>query len=104
MLSGTSASFQVGHGLWRASLLSTHLTRRRGGLQRARAPRSLLASGHGRVAGLDSGYHTAFVIGALFAGLGATIGSLLLRTKAPAQAGETAPAAHGEVALADAAL
>jgi EmrB/QacA subfamily drug resistance transporter len=52
---------------------------------------SLEASGHSTAASLTGGYHTAFVIGALFAISAAAIGALLLRTK-------TAPAhVHAEV-------
>ena len=53
----------------------------------------LLASGHSRVASLDAGYHTAFLIGAFFALLAAGLGALLLRTSS-ATAPVTSPAEH----------
>jgi MFS family permease len=52
----------------------------------------LLASGHSRVGALDAGYHTAFLIGALFAVLAAVLGARFLR------AGGTMPAADPEAA------
>jgi EmrB/QacA subfamily drug resistance transporter len=42
----------------------------------------LLAGGHSRIGALVAGYHTAFLIGALFAALAASLGALLLRTNA----------------------
>src|SRR5256714_13836009 len=53
---------------------------------------SLLASGDGRLAALDGGYHAAFVVGALFAAAAATLGAVLLRTgvQAPAHQGDRA--------------
>jgi EmrB/QacA subfamily drug resistance transporter len=53
---------------------------------------SLLASGDGRLAALDGGYHAAFVVGALFAAAAATLGAVLLRTgaQAPAHGSESA--------------
>jgi MFS family permease len=50
---------------------------------------SLLASGEGELAALTGGYHLAFVVGAIFAGLAAAIGAALLRPG-------TVPAMHGE--------
>ncbi|HWF36647.1 MAG TPA: MFS transporter, partial [Solirubrobacteraceae bacterium] len=48
----------------------------------------LIASGHGHLAALDSGYHTAFIIGALFA-VTAAAGALRLRaTKSAMPAAE----------------
>jgi EmrB/QacA subfamily drug resistance transporter len=44
----------------------------------------LIASGHGHLAALDSGYHTAFLIGAGFALVAATLAVILLTTSAPA--------------------
>jgi EmrB/QacA subfamily drug resistance transporter len=49
----------------------------------------LLASGHSHLSALNAGYHTAFLIGALFALLAAGLGALLLKPKA------TTAAAHG---------
>jgi EmrB/QacA subfamily drug resistance transporter len=71
----------------------------------------LIAAGHSRLAALDAGYHTAFLIGALFALLAAALGALLLQSRAPAAAPDgAAPATHGgpeharEPALADTAI
>jgi EmrB/QacA subfamily drug resistance transporter len=50
---------------------------------------SLLASGETELAALTGGYHLAFVVGAIFAGLAAAIGAALLRPG-------TVPAMHGE--------
>jgi EmrB/QacA subfamily drug resistance transporter len=53
----------------------------------------LESSGHSTASALTGGYHTAFVIGALFAAAAATIGASLLRTHtAPAHEPEPAPA------------
>ncbi|HEY1480412.1 MAG TPA: DHA2 family efflux MFS transporter permease subunit [Gaiellales bacterium] len=53
---------------------------------------SLKASGHGALASLVGGYHVAFLVGALFALAGATIGVTLLRTgEQPAMAEAQAP-------------
>jgi hypothetical protein len=49
---------------------------------------SLLASGDGRLAALNGGYHVAFLVGAVFAAGAALLGAVLLRTVVPA-------AAHG---------
>jgi EmrB/QacA subfamily drug resistance transporter len=45
---------------------------------------SLLASGDDRLTALTGGYHVAFLVGALFAIAGATIGGLLIRAEKPA--------------------
>jgi EmrB/QacA subfamily drug resistance transporter len=45
---------------------------------------SLRAGGDGPLAALVGGYHTAFLVGALFAVAAATVGGLLLRASAPA--------------------
>ncbi|WP_442783329.1 DHA2 family efflux MFS transporter permease subunit [Collimonas fungivorans] len=42
---------------------------------------NLLAAGNEPLAALNSGYQAAFLVGACFAGLGAALGALLLRTK-----------------------
>jgi hypothetical protein len=60
----------------------------------------LAASGSGQLSALLGGYHVAFLLGAAFAVLAATIGASLLRTR-------LAPAGHasgavGDVAVADA--
>jgi hypothetical protein len=45
----------------------------------------LLASGSSQLAALNGGYHAAFLVGALFAALGAVLGAVFLRvTTAPA--------------------
>jgi MFS family permease len=51
---------------------------------------SLGSSGHGPLAALAGGYHLAFVVGALFAVVAATIGALLLH-EAPAGVHEGTP-------------
>jgi sugar phosphate permease len=53
-------------------------------------------AGHSTAASLTGGYHTAFVVGALFAIAAAAIGAALLRTR-------TAPA-HGHAEVGEAAL
>ncbi len=50
---------------------------------------SLRASGHGTLVALNGGYHIAFVVGAIFAASAATVGIILLRTGAQAQAHAT---------------
>jgi len=54
---------------------------------------SLLASGDGRLAALTGGYHIAFLVGAVFAAVGAALGAALLR------AGEQSTADLGEASL-----
>jgi EmrB/QacA subfamily drug resistance transporter len=50
---------------------------------------SLRASGEGQLEALTGGYHTAFVLGAIFAALAAAIGAAFLRDRAaPAHGGE----------------
>ena len=56
----------------------------------------LLASGESNAAALTGGYHVAFLLGAIFAGLAALLGGLLLRAVAYAPA---EGAAVGEPAL-----
>ena len=51
----------------------------------------LVASGDGSLAGLNSGYHLAFVVGAVFVVASAVVAGALLRTSAAAEHG----AAHG---------
>ena len=55
---------------------------------------ALLASGDGAVEALNGGYRVAFLVGALFAALAATLGGLLLRTRTAAAHQE-----HGELDL-----
>jgi EmrB/QacA subfamily drug resistance transporter len=49
---------------------------------------TLLDSGDGRLTALTGGYHVAFLVGAAFAVAGATVGAVLLRTRAQAPAHE----------------
>ena len=51
---------------------------------------ALAAAGSGPLEALAGGYHVAFVVGALFAAVGAVLGAVLLRDRAPA--GEHEPA------------
>jgi EmrB/QacA subfamily drug resistance transporter len=62
---------------------------------------SLLSSGDGRLAALTGGYHAAFLVGAVFAAVAATLGAVLLRTKQQPGA-ETEEAAVGQPAAAEA--
>ena len=61
---------------------------------------SLRDSGEGALEALTGGYHTAFLVGAIFAGTAAAIGVAFLRAEAPAQEhespGELEPASSGE--------
>ncbi len=58
----------------------------------------LLASGHSRIGALDAGYHTAFLIGALFAALGALFSAVLLRpASALTPAGDASAATHDSI-------
>jgi MFS family permease len=50
-------------------------------------------SGHSHLSALNSGYHVAFLLGALFAIAAAVVGAALLRPAAPAAAHEGEPAA-----------
>ena len=53
---------------------------------------SLTASGDGRLAALNGGYHLAFLVGALFAASAAVVGGVLLRTRHQAPAAAPADA------------
>jgi len=55
---------------------------------------SLLASGDDRLTALTGGYHVSFLVGALFAIAGATIGGLLIRAEKPAAVHAEAEPAH----------
>ncbi|HWF71905.1 MAG TPA: DHA2 family efflux MFS transporter permease subunit [Solirubrobacteraceae bacterium] len=87
-----NTSFMMGGALGLAILASVAASR----------TSHLIASGHRHLAALDSGYHTAFLIGALFALLAATLGALLLQAKAPEPVVEDVPEHGCEPALADA--
>ena len=60
----------------------------------------LRASGEGALEALTGGYHTAFLVGAIFAATGAALGLALLPSEAPASEheppGELEPAGSGE--------
>jgi EmrB/QacA subfamily drug resistance transporter len=83
-----NTSFMMGGALGLAVLASVAASR----------TGNLLASGHSRIGALDAGYHTAFVIGALFAVLAAVLSARCLRATG------TMPAAdRGRPARSDAA-
>jgi EmrB/QacA subfamily drug resistance transporter len=86
-----NTSFMMGGALGLAVLASVAASR----------TSHLLAAGQSHVAALDAGYHTAFLIGALFAVLAAGLGAGLLRTRSTVVAAEQAPAARSEAAFAD---
>ncbi|HWC86157.1 MAG TPA: MFS transporter, partial [Solirubrobacteraceae bacterium] len=90
-----NTSFMMGGALGLAILASVAASR----------TSHLLAAGHSRVSALNSGYHTAFLIGAIFALVAATLAALLLETKStmPAPA-HRAPERGCEPALADAGI
>jgi MFS family permease len=78
-----NTSFMMGGALGLAVLASVSASR----------TANLLDAGHSEAAALTSGYHAAFLIGAIFAGGAAVIGGLLLRTQEmPAHAPEGEPA------------
>src|SRR5262245_3608156 len=52
----------------------------------------LTASGEGALSALNSGYHVAFLVGAIFVAASAVVGGVLLRAAAPAPHGEGQPA------------
>jgi hypothetical protein len=60
----------------------------------------LVAAGNDRLSALVGGYHVAFLVGAAFAVLAATIGASLLRTRLAPAGHESGPV--GDVAVADA--
>jgi predicted MFS family arabinose efflux permease len=55
---------------------------------------SLSASGESHLSALTGGYHAAFLVGAIFALVAATLGAVLLPKDAPAGAHDEAPAAE----------
>jgi EmrB/QacA subfamily drug resistance transporter len=85
-----NTSFMMGGALGLAILASVAASR----------TSHLLAAGQGQLAALDGGYHTAFLIGTLFAALAALIGALRLQTK-PSPAAEHAPSQRSEAAYAE---
>jgi EmrB/QacA subfamily drug resistance transporter len=60
----------------------------------------LLASGHSRVSALDTGYHSAFLIGALFAVLAAVLGAVRLKSDATAALSGNAAGRRSDPAVA----
>jgi EmrB/QacA subfamily drug resistance transporter len=89
-----NTSFMMGGALGLAVLASVAASR----------TSHLIASGQGQIAALNAGYHTAFLIGALFAIVAATLAAVLLQTKAPVPVGDHAPARSTDSPLADATL
>ena len=77
-----NTSFMMGGALGLAVLASVATSR----------TDSLRGSGHGPLAALNGGYHTAFLIGAVFAAAAAALGAALLRPKAEAAALAAEPA------------
>ena len=88
-----NTSFMMGGALGLAILASVAASR----------TSHLLASGHSAIGSLNAGYHTAFLIGALFALLASAVAAVRLQTRS-APAPTEAPSAHQEQerALADA--
>jgi MFS family permease len=86
-----NTSFMMGGALGLAVLASVAASR----------TSHLLAAGQSHVAALDAGYHTAFLIGALFAVLAAALGAGLLRSRSTMAAAEHPPAVRSEPAIAD---
>jgi MFS family permease len=70
-----NTSFMMGGALGLAILASLAASR----------TSSLISSGHGQLVALTGGYHAAFLAGAAFAGMGAVLGGLRLRTIAMPQ-------------------
>ncbi|HEX3835152.1 MAG TPA: MFS transporter, partial [Solirubrobacteraceae bacterium] len=89
-----NTSFMMGGALGLAVLASVAASR----------TSHLLASGQSQLPALNAGYHTAFLIGAGFAVLAATLGALLLRSNATSPAVDHASAVPSENLLADATL
>jgi EmrB/QacA subfamily drug resistance transporter len=79
-----NTSFMMGGALGLAVLVSLADSR----------TESLVASGEAAAAALNSGYHIAFLVGAVFSAGAAVVAGLLLRSAAPAPHGETEPAAE----------
>jgi hypothetical protein len=59
---------------------------------------ALLADGESTSAALMGGYHVAFLVGAIFAAVAASLGALLLRVETPEAAAEELEEAVGEPA------
>jgi MFS family permease len=81
-----NTSFMMGGALGLAVLASVAASR----------TSSLVDAGHSQTVALTSGYHAAFLLGAIFAGAAALIGGLLLRNQElPAHAPQAEPAVEG---------
>lgn len=63
---------------------------------------TLVASGQSHLAALDSGYHTAFLIGALFALLASVLGAVLIETRSHHRASEPGRVVSDTTAIAQA--
>ncbi len=87
-----NTSFMMGGALGLAILASVAASR----------TSHLLASGHGHLAALTSGYHTAFLIGAGFALAASALGGLRLRESTAAAAVQPAEPPCGDMAVAEA--
>jgi EmrB/QacA subfamily drug resistance transporter len=87
-----NTSFMMGGALGLAVLASVAASR----------TSHLLSSGQSQIGALNAGYHTAFLIGAGFALLAASLGAVLLREKAGTPAADRASAVAGDNRLADA--
>jgi hypothetical protein len=87
-----NTSFMMGGALGLAVLASVAASR----------TSHLLSSGQSQIGALNAGYHTAFLIGAGFALLAATLGAVLLREKTSAPATDRASAVASDNRLADA--
>jgi EmrB/QacA subfamily drug resistance transporter len=87
-----NTSFMMGGALGLAVLASIAASR----------TSDLLATGDGRIAALNAGYHTAFLVGSAFAVVAAVLGAVLLQTRATMAVPAHAPAPDGALATADA--
>jgi EmrB/QacA subfamily drug resistance transporter len=89
-----NTSFMMGGALGLAILASVAASR----------TSHLLASGHGALASLNAGYHTAFLIGALFAVLASTVAAFRLQASSVTAPAEQAGTNRDDAALADASV
>jgi MFS family permease len=87
-----NTSFMMGGALGLAVLASVAASR----------TSHLLSSGQSQIGALNAGYHTAFLIGAGFALLAASLGAVLLREKASTPVADRASAVASDNRLADA--
>jgi EmrB/QacA subfamily drug resistance transporter len=84
-----NTSFMMGGALGLAILASLAASR----------TESLLFYGSGRLAALNDGYHTAFFLGALFAGLAAVLGAALLRVSVAARPADLESAPQRRISM-----